>query len=210
MSRGIIFDMDGTLWDSAESVANSWNDALALISYKREPITKQDMYSVMGKTMDVIADIIFGTATKQERSILLDKCCEVENEYIREHGGELYPGVRETLEKLKDKYELYIVSNCQKGYIEAFLDYYSMWNLFKDIECYGNNGLKKGQNIAKIVERNDLIEAIYVGDIQGDYDASKEAGVGFIHAKYGFGEIEQTVAEISDISELPIVINDLL
>ena len=28
MKRGIIFDMDGTLWDSAENVAKSWNVAI--------------------------------------------------------------------------------------------------------------------------------------------------------------------------------------
>lgn len=28
MKRGIIFDMDGTLWDSAENVAESWNVAI--------------------------------------------------------------------------------------------------------------------------------------------------------------------------------------
>ena len=49
--KGIIFDMDGTLWDSAENVAKSWNKAIADYGYERAPITKEDMYSVMGKTM---------------------------------------------------------------------------------------------------------------------------------------------------------------
>ena len=57
--KGIIFDMDGTLWDSAENVAKSWNKAIADYGYERAPITKEDMYSVMGKTMDVLASIIF-------------------------------------------------------------------------------------------------------------------------------------------------------
>ena len=28
MKKGIIFDMDGTLWDSAANVAESWNLAI--------------------------------------------------------------------------------------------------------------------------------------------------------------------------------------
>ena len=44
--QGIIFDMDGTLWDSAENVAKSWNKAIADYGYERAPITKEDMYSV--------------------------------------------------------------------------------------------------------------------------------------------------------------------
>ena len=43
--KGIIFDMDGTLWDSAENVAKSWNKAIADYGYERAPITKEDMYS---------------------------------------------------------------------------------------------------------------------------------------------------------------------
>lgn len=61
--KGIIFDMDGTLWDSAENVAKSWNKAIADYGYERAPITKEDMYSVMGKTMDVLASIIFPNCT---------------------------------------------------------------------------------------------------------------------------------------------------
>ena len=34
MKKGIIFDMDGTLWDSAEQVAKSWNVAAAGIGYE--------------------------------------------------------------------------------------------------------------------------------------------------------------------------------
>ena len=54
-----------------------------------------------------------------------------------------------------------------------------------------------------MVERNQLKEAIYVGDIQGDYDSSMEAGVGFVHAAYGFGTIREEVAAINSLSELP-------
>ena len=42
MKKGIIFDMDGTLWDSAENVAISWNIALDKVGFQREPITKDD------------------------------------------------------------------------------------------------------------------------------------------------------------------------
>ena len=54
---------------------------------------------------------------------------------------------------------------------------------------------------------SDLIEdAVYVGDIQGDYDASKAAGVKFIHAAYGFGEIEDEVPR----SEKPLELKEVI
>lgn len=205
MKQGIIFDMDGTLWDSAENVAKSWN--LAIQEYeknegKKAELTAADIHSVMGKTMDVIADILFAEMDRERRMELLGLCCERENEYLREHGGVLYPDLEKTLAKLKEKYPLYIVSNCQKGYIEAFLDYYRLWDYFEDIECYGNNLLQKGDNIRLVVRRNQLDEAVYVGDIQGDYDASREAGVKFIHAAYGFGTVAAEVPRIETFSRL--------
>ncbi|MDD6307384.1 MAG: HAD family hydrolase, partial [Clostridiales bacterium] len=71
-----------------------------------------------------------------------------------------------------------------------------------DIECYGNNLLQKGENIRLVAERNGLESAVYVGDIQGDYDASKKAGVDFIHAAYGFGTIDTEVPRIEAFEEL--------
>ena len=55
------------------------------------------------------------------------------------------------------------------------------------------------------LERNNIDEAVYVGDIQGDYDSSKKAGVKFIHAAYGFGTIDDDVPAIRKFSELPRV-----
>ena len=46
--------MDGTLWDSAAEVAESWNETVKRAGYDRKPITVKDIQSVMGKTMDVI------------------------------------------------------------------------------------------------------------------------------------------------------------
>ena len=191
MKKGIIFDMDGTLWDSAAGVAESWNEAMRRIGYDRTPLTAKDIQSVMGKTMEEIADILFPDPDKELQEKVSNLCYQLENDYLRKHGGVLYSNIRETMERLKATYHLYIVSNCQKGYIEAFLDHYHFWDYFSDIECYGNNLLQKGDNIRLLADRNHLEEAVYVGDIQGDYEASKKAGVGFIHAAYGFGSVPE-------------------
>ncbi len=207
--KGIIFDMDGTLWDSAESVAKCWDEVVAKEGISRH-ITTGDIMSVMGKTMDVIAEIIFPDISPTERIRLLDKCCNAENAYLRDHGAVLYPELEETLSLLKKHYHLYIVSNCQKGYIEAFLDHYNFWRFFDDIECYGNNELKKGPNIRLLAARNSLTKAVYVGDIQGDYDASREAGVKFIHASYGFGSVDANVPVIKKFSDLPDIVTSAI
>lgn len=212
MKKAIIFDMDGTLWDSADNVAISWNIAMEKFGYERAPINEADMQSVMGKTMDKIAEILFDKIEGEERKALLELACEEENHYLREHGGVLYPDIRKTMEELKKDYRLFIVSNCQAGYIEAFLDYYQFHDLVEDIECFGNNNKPKADNIKLICERNgvNLEEAVYVGDIQGDYDSSVAAGVRFIHAAYGFGTINAEVEKINTFSELPEVVKKVL
>lgn len=203
VKKGLIFDMDGTLWDSAENVATSWTETITKKGYNRPEITKEDIMSVMGKTMNVIADILFADLPEEERYQLLDECGKNENAYLLKHGGNLYPELEETLKKLKEKYHLYIVSNCQAGYIEAFLDFYGFGKYFEDIECYGNNLKQKGFNIKLLAERNNISDAYYIGDTQGDYDATMEAGLKFIHAKYGFGTINAEVPELNSFKELP-------
>ena len=208
--KGIIFDMDGTLWDSAEGVAKSWTRIVNQEYDKERVISVEDIHGVMGKTMDKIAEILFPELEESPRLELLKKCCDDENAYLREHGGVLYPDLEETLTELQKQYLLYIVSNCQSGYIEAFLEHYGFGHYFEDIECFGNNGLQKGENIRRLAERNGLTKAVYVGDIQGDYDATVEAGLTFIHAAYGFGTIAQETAKISCFKELPGVVKDIL
>ena len=83
--KAIIFDMDGTLWDSAENVAQSWNKAIADYGYERAPITKEDMYSVMGKTMDELSSIIFPNCACRDE--LIKVCYREENNYLEKHGG---------------------------------------------------------------------------------------------------------------------------
>ena len=207
---GIIFDMDGTLWNSAKEVVAAWNEIIYKFYPEAKSLTTEDMESVMGLTMDRLAQKLFPWLEKEKRDELLDACGEHENVYLRTHGATLYPDVENTLRKLKENYNLYIVSNCQSGYIEAFLDFYKFRQYFEDIECYGNNQLEKGDNIRNIVQRNHLTKAVYVGDIQGDYEASCKAGVPFIHAAYGFGTISDPVKSIQTFSELIDVVKDVL
>lgn len=210
MKKGILFDLDGTLWDSSREVAASWEEALKKRGIEK-PITTEMLQSVMGKSMIDIADILFDEYDLETRRELLKCCCEEENEYIRCHGGRLSDGLEEMLKSLKEKgYFLFIVSNCQKGYIEAFLEYHKLGKYFDDFESYENTGKEKGANIHLVATRNHLDKAVYIGDTQGDYDAAREAGLPFIHARTGYGRVQGDVPYITELSEVLQVVDGIL
>ena len=211
MKTGIIFDMDGTLWDSAKNIAIAWSSVMAARNNPdRQKVSVEEIHSIMGLTMTDIALRLFPSSEESLRQQIMEECMDVENRYLAEHGGHLYGGVEECLRQLRaDGWPLYIVSNCQSGYIEAFLQYYHFEPYFDDIECFGNTGLPKSGSIRLLADRCRLDDFYYVGDIQGDCDATMEAGGKFIHAAYGFGTIREEVPAIGSITELPALMRQL-
>lgn len=208
MKKGIIFDLDGTLWDSTEQVVKSWNHVMHGCKDTDCIMTTEIMKSLMGKTIEEIAKLILNDVPEKRGIEIMKQCCNEEIIYLEKHGAVLYPGLEETLKELSENYELYIVSNCQEGYIESFLKYHGLDKYFTDFENHGRTNLTKGENIKLIMKRNKLEKAVYVGDTQGDCDAAKLAGIPFIHASYGFGSINRKTYSINNINELPELIEN--
>ncbi len=207
----LLFDLDGTLWDSSQEVADSWNVILREQLPEIKTLTKEDIMSVMGKTMEEIAQtVLAGYQGENARQVF--KNCEIyENEYLTEHGAVLFPNVRETLEHLRESgYDMAVVSNCQSGYINAFYTSMKMSDLFCDMEEWGNTGKTKAENIRLVMERNHYSKAVYIGDTVKDEKAAKDAQIPFIHAAYGFGTAEAADAVIHSIDELETVIEGIL
>ena len=203
MKKAIIFDLDGTLWDASKEVTVSWNEALKTIDDFNLQIDQNDMMTFMGNLLfDIGRMMLPKNLTDGQVQNIIELCIEYEHDYLRKYGAPLYEKVRTTLTELKKEYELYIVSNCQAGYIEVFLDYTKMWDIFDDYECPGRTGLLKGENIKLICERNNVDAAVYVGDTDGDYNATCFAGLPFIHAAYGYGKPHETTPYITSFEQL--------
>ncbi|AKD01896.1 HAD family hydrolase [Pontibacter korlensis] len=199
---GLIFDLDGTLWDSTQTIADAWNAAIEQLELKDVSLTRQDIRDTAGMPYNAIYDKLFPSLNNEQRQQLQAVAGKIELEYLQNRGGELYPELMETLELLCSKYRLFIVSNCQSGYIETFLRFFNLQPYFTDVACFGDKHLPKGENIKGIVHRNSLQRPVYIGDTQGDYDASVKAEVPFILAKYGFGNVQAEVDEIEQFSDL--------
>ena len=205
---GLIFDIDGTLWDSCEAVRQSWQRSLR----KRygcfgSPDLSQ-VRSIMGLGPDEIAQKLFSRFGEHAREVF-DALSEDECAFLAEHGAELYPGVADTLRSLAESRRLFIVSNCQKGYIEAFLRSCGFETLFEAHLCAGVTGLDKSGNLRRLMRERELERAVYIGDTLSDESASRDADCAFIHAAYGFGTAERPDAAISSFEELPAALQKL-
>ena len=131
---------------------------------------------------------MFPNLSLKERTDVINACALEEVKVLNLYGGKLYDNISETLKDLHKEYKLMIVSNCQEGYIEAFLNYHKLNDCFDDIECNGKTGLDKAGNIKLIIERNQIKRAIYVGDTIIDYESAKDNNIPFIRTTYGFGK----------------------
>ena len=203
MFDGILFDLDGTLWDACPQLTVSWNQALELHRVPREPLAVQEVRDVMGLLLMDIAQRLIPMLPVPEQETVIGDCVRLELEYLAQHGGTLFPREEETLAALAAKCPLFVVSNCEEGYIEAFYQGTGLGKYFTDYESAGHTKQPKSENIMLVAARNGLRNPVYVGDTALDASSAREAGVPFLHAAYGFGQVPgapaaQTFAQLPE------------
>ena len=185
--ESLIFDIDGTLWDSRALVAEGYNLQLKDEGMERYCVDAQRLRSLFGKVMTVIADELFPDLPQLQRYGLMERCMARENEYLQSNECRIgYPGIAQTLQALAKQHRLFIVSNSQCGYPELCISKLGLENCIRGHLCFGNTGTSKGKTIRALMEKYAISSCAYIGDTQGDLEATAEAGVPFIWAAYGF------------------------
>lgn len=198
----LIFDLDGTLWDATEAFYVCWNEAFLKYDETKIGMTLEQIKGVMGMTMNDIMEKFFPGLDENYREDIIKECADIELKYLLENGGRLYPKVEETLKELSKKYKLFIVSNCVEGYIQCFLKAHNLEKYFLDFEDPSRTELPKAENIKIVKKRNGLCSPVYVGDTKWDAEASKKAGVPFVYASYGFGNLQEYDYVINKFEDL--------
>lgn len=213
MIKNIIFDIDGTLWNSTGVVAKGWQKAVDELGFSKAHIDAEALKKEFGLPMNIIADHIFYDVEDQaEKDMLLELCCKYEHECLEANEEDIsFEGIVDVIKSLAEKYSLYIVSNCQKGYIELVMAKLGIEECIKDYLCFGDTGLTKGETMTELITRNGLVldETVYVGDTAGDKKATLDAGATFVYADYGFGELEDEKYVAYCPEDIPGVIEKL-
>ena len=198
----IIFDLDGTLWNSIEGISGTWKKVLSKYPNIKRVVTIKDIEGYMGLPISDIGKKLFPDLDSKDQMELMKECSELGQKYLGKHGGKLYPKLEDTLKILSNNYKLFLVSNCAVGYIQCFFKAHKLEKYFTDIECNGVTGLSKGENNKLIIQRNKLENPIYIGDANVDAESAKVAGIPFVYARYGLGNVEKYDYVIDSFEEI--------
>ena len=211
MKKAIIFDMDGTLWDTTPLLHEVWNRCMQNYEEtKGRYLSLEEIRSMMGMTMYQIGELTMPGVPEDRKEEIFKGCISAEDDELIQRGGTLYSGIEEVLRQLKSEgFHLYIVSNGQEKYASNFIAFYGFEDLFEDEETFGRTLLQKSENIRLIIKRNNIDKAVYVGDTLQDESSAREAGVPFIYASYGFGKAKEADAVISSLGELPRALKEI-
>lgn len=208
-AESLIFDIDGTLWDSRALVAQGFNEQLAREGLDDLFVTVEVLTTLFGRVMTEIADNIFPSIPVPQRYALIDRCSESEHRLLHRDPCRIgYPGVKETLEALAKNHRIFIVSNSQSGYPELCVEKLGLGDFISGTLCFGDTGTEKGKTILTLMEKHHISSCAYIGDTQGDYEATRVAGIPFVWASYGFGTPQGYEARVDSVHQLLSVFAD--
>ena len=199
----ILFDLDGTLVDSAPDLMNAHNFVMKKFGYETK--TTEDIRNLAGKGASVmIGRSIWGQAKKEFSKVIDEKIKkQMVKEFIDYYGkniaieSKLTKGVKEFLEWSKK-------NNIQMGICTNKQEHLAV-NLLKEIKIYDYFDYVAGSNtfdyckpdprhLTSVVEilDGDLKKTLMIGDSETDANAAKAAGIPVILLEDGYTEKNTT------------------
>jgi phosphoglycolate phosphatase len=208
--RLFVFDLDGTLIDSAPDLAASVNAMLRTLAPAAEPLPAADVRSFIG---DGARTLIARTLRARAPALHPDQALEVFLDAYRARmlqTTRLYPGVREALDALRERHTLAVLTNKLGDMSRAILAGLGVADRFARI-CGGDEVPKKPDPSGLRQLLADLggspAEAAMVGDSANDIRTGKQAGTATVGVGYGYDRermlAQEPDAVISDLRELP-------
>ena len=215
MIKAVIFDLDGTLLNTLEDLANASNFALRSCGYNENPI--KDYIRFVGSGRYILMKRILPEEDKNNEEAI-EKVLKLFDEYYGEHMHDTtkpYDGIYELIKELKIKnIKLAVVSNKPDEFAGETVNRY----FGNDFEIkYGqrpNHAVKPDpKTVNEVMEYLNVTkeECIYVGDSDVDMKTAQNAGVKSIGVAWGFrGEEELKSAGADYIIRTPQELVNLL
>ncbi|MHB8062888.1 MAG: HAD family hydrolase [Ruminiclostridium sp.] len=192
----VIFDLDGTLIDSLEDLADSANEALTKYGFNGHPVEAYKKFIGNGIRQLVINAVPENTEESLIDSILKDYSCIYKKNYINK--THLYENVHSLLENLKELgIKMAVCSNKPDSLTNEIIEKIIGKEYFGII--FGEReGIPRKPDPASLLEAAKYLRAepertIYLGDSGGDMTCAKNAGMCAAGALWGFREKDELV-----------------
>ncbi len=185
MSIGFLFDLDGTLLNTLEDLADGTNHALASFGYPRRTLEEVRRFVGNGAA-NLIAQAV--PAGRDPAPVL-----KAFQAYYPTHcriKTASYPGIPEALAELRKKYPIAIVSNKPDAAVKPLCAHYFP-GIFALGETAGCPRKPDPAMVRKAMEAIGVTDCVYVGDSEVDVLTAKNAGVPCLSVLWGFRDREQ-------------------
>ncbi len=214
MLQSLIFDMDGTLFQTDKilelSLDDTFNHLRLLNEWDAE--TPIDKYrEIMGVPLPKVWEALLPNHSDEIRAQTDAYFLKRLIENIRNGKGALYPNVKEIFSYLKENNcSIYIASNGLKEYLEAIVSYYNLDNwITETFSIQQIQTLNKGDLVKIIIKKYDIKQAAVVGDRLSDINAAKDNSLIAIGCNFDFAqedELAQADLVIDDLIELKTIV----
>ncbi len=204
----ILFDLDGTLVDSAPDLALALNHTLKTLEQKT--FHHDTIRSWVGNGAQTLVKRGLSGSTIVNESIDPEFFDKALNIFLDFYSNNLcvttvtYPNVHQTLQKLKDMgYRLVLVTNKPYDFIQPLLEGLGMEDLFE--LCLGGDSLEKRKPdplpLLHVCESLDICtsKCVMIGDSKNDILAANSANMQSIGVSYGYNYDEDISAYEPDI-----------
>ncbi|MDR4328710.1 HAD family hydrolase [Bacillus pseudomycoides] len=208
MLQSLIFDMDGTLFQTEKILELSLNDTFNHLRSLNlwDTVTPIDKYrEIMGVPLPKVWEALLPNHSNKVREQMDAYFLERLVENIRSGKGALYPNVKEVFRYLKENNcSIYIASNGLTEYLQAIVSYYNLDNwVTETFSIQQIRTLDKGDLVKTIIKKYDIKKAAVVGDRLSDINAAKDNGLIAIGCNFDF-------AQEDELAQADLVINDLM
>ena len=201
VTDALIFDMDGTLWDAVNSYCAIWDACFEKFGVERR-VAREELLRLMGLSLSEIYREIAGEPPVIAPEIYIPVLEKLEKEMMPRLGGEPFPGVREGLKQLSEKYSVFLLSNCGENGLRDMMNHVGIKDYVTEAVTFGSTKRPKDENLIYIKDKYALKNPVYVGDTQSDCASTHKAGLPFVFASYGFGTCESPDLSFESFEDL--------